>query len=238
MQGANSALVVGNGALVEHTVSGTGESVRLTGAANSKVTVETGGTIQNSSSSNSANAIYALSGTHNLTVTVEQGGSVLTGGGEAIAASNTADGSSPTGGAFAMEIINHGLIEHTNTGGDRLIHIYGGNVNNRAVVELENGGTLTNRGLIENLGTDAAIEGDEAGTDVETIVNSGTIKTAGATAINLFDGDDSLEVQAGSVITGNAVGGLGTDALRFGGTGSASFGLGDIGATQKFREFI
>ncbi len=39
------------------------------------------------------------------------------------------------------------------------------------------------------------------------------------------------------IVTGIVDGGDDTDTLRFGGTGPASFGLGDIGATQQYRNF-
>ena len=98
--------------------------------------------------------------------------------------------------------------------------------------------TVTNAGLIENLGTGAVIRTGANGAD--TLINSGTLRTGGFHAINLRGGDDIVELRPGSKITGTVDGGADTDTLRFGGTGEDSFNLDDIdtGAeTRQYRNF-
>lgn len=244
----NNGLIIGDGARVRQNSTTSGnEAVSVIGSTNSEITVKSGGLIRNVGTSNAAMGIYARTGSHNLKVTIEDGGRIVTSGGEAIATSFAA--TSPTAGAINMLITNHGSIRHTKTTGDRLIHVAEAtiinettgtmqlDVSNRPVVEMENGGTLTNRGLIRNRGTGRAIDGDSTGPGVEYITNAGTIRTRGTTAISMFSSNDTLELQPGSVIIGNVDAGAGTDRLRFGGTGSDSFDLSEIGDALKYRFF-
>ncbi|MBR1207141.1 autotransporter domain-containing protein [Bradyrhizobium sp. AUGA SZCCT0051] len=76
-----------------------------------------------------------------------------------------------------------------------------------------------------------------------TVINSGTIaggiSGAGgirANAITFTGGSNILELQAGSTIIGN-VAGTGSDTLRLGGVGSASFDVSTIGSAGQYQGF-
>jgi autotransporter-associated beta strand protein len=75
-----------------------------------------------------------------------------------------------------------------------------------------------------------------------TVINSGTI-TGGngangsqANAITFTGGSNALELQAGSIISGNVVG-TGADTLRLGGSTNANFDVSKIGAAAQYRGF-
>ncbi|UFX41996.1 autotransporter domain-containing protein [Bradyrhizobium sp. 41S5] len=76
-----------------------------------------------------------------------------------------------------------------------------------------------------------------------TVINSGTIaggiSGAGgirANAITFTGGSNILELQAGSTIIGN-VAGTGSDTLRLGGVGNASFDVSTIGSAAQYQGF-
>ena len=103
--------------------------------------------------------------------------------------------------------------------------IYGG----RTGILIDDGGvggaygatTITNAGRIEGFtGPAITLVGEFA----DTITNSGTITSGTATAINMGGGNDTLNIVAGSTITGRVDGGTGSDLVSLSGTGSASFG--------------
>ena len=85
---------------------------------------------------------------------------------------------------------------------------------------------------ITNGGGGAGVSGSDL-----TIVNSGAISgglsgdgKSRANAIEFTSGTNSLELQAGSVITGNVVAGGSSDTLTFGGSANSNFDLSSIGA--------
>ncbi|MEG3083745.1 autotransporter domain-containing protein [Sphingomonas sp. PB2P12] len=63
----------------------------------------------------------------------------------------------------------------------------------------------------------------------DTITNSGTITGGSAGAIDMGDGNDTLNILSGSIITGTVVGGAGIDRVNLGGNG------GSFGATTGFE---
>jgi autotransporter-associated beta strand protein len=75
-----------------------------------------------------------------------------------------------------------------------------------------------------------------------TIINSGTI-TGGlsgvtrANAITFTGGTNTLELQAGSSITGNVVAFSTADTFRLGGTTNASFDVSQIGSSAQYLGF-
>jgi hypothetical protein len=71
-----------------------------------------------------------------------------------------------------------------------------------------------------------------------TVINSGTIAAGGigANAVTFTGGSNILELQAGSTIIGN-VAGTGSDTLRLGGAGSASFDVSTIGPAAQYQGF-
>jgi hypothetical protein len=77
-----------------------------------------------------------------------------------------------------------------------------------------------------------------------TIINSGAITGglanggtgARANAITFTGGSNSLELQGGSIITGNVVG-TGSDTFRLGGTTDSAFDISAIGAATQYQGF-
>jgi len=128
-----------------------------------------------------------------------------------------------------------------------------------------NGNRVDNRGTVQGLGDDGeglyvisnagqsntiinhasgrilsrdevALRGRFGAEDVE---NFGLIRTdvAGAAAIDLGDGSDSLLIGASSTILGLARAGAGTDTFKLGGATNAAFDVREIGAGAKYRDF-
>src|SRR5262249_56965079 len=76
-----------------------------------------------------------------------------------------------------------------------------------------------------------------------TVINSGTI-TGGisgggtqANAITFTGGTNTLELRAGSTITGNVVAFSAADTLALGGTANASFDVSQIGSSAQYQGF-
>lgn len=76
-----------------------------------------------------------------------------------------------------------------------------------------------------------------------TITNSGTItgglsgdRVTRANAITLIGGTNVVELQAGSVITGNVVG-TGSDTFRLGGATNSSFDVSNVGPAAQYQGF-
>ncbi len=80
--------------------------------------------------------------------------------------------------------------------------------------------TITNTGTIHAT-TGRAIQ--FVGNFSDTITTSGTITGGTAGAIDMGDGNDILNIQSGSVISGTVDGGAGNDRINLGGTGTGSF---------------
>jgi uncharacterized protein with beta-barrel porin domain len=151
-------------------------------------------------------------------------------------------GTGGTGGAAGYSI-----NDIAGKGGD------GGN-GGRGVL-MVNGGTLTNAGTITGgaagaggLGGTGLVNGANGvsgvgGTGVSganiTVVNSGTIAggSGGGLAIAFTGGTNTLELRAGSTITGNAVAFSSADTLRLGGSTNATFDASTIGAAAQYRGF-
>jgi uncharacterized protein with beta-barrel porin domain len=132
----------------------------------------------------------------------------------------------------------------------------GGDGGNGGVgVLMANGGTLTNAGTIAGgaagaggLGGTGLVNGANGvsgvgGTGVSganiTVVNSGTIAggSGGGLAVAFTGGTNTLELRAGSAITGNVVAFSSADTLRLGGTVNATFDVSTMGAAAQYRGF-
>jgi len=192
------------------------------------------------------------------TVTVFAGGS-LTGGTRGI----TANAAAPT------TVSNAGMIRSTTlsaiglSGSGTVINQTGGTITSTnsigisisggtAVVSNRSGATIT--GVLSGVGVNAGgtITNDAGGTITGntgvrnvgatpvTIISGGTITGNTGPAIEQGTGDDVVELRPGFVMNGTVLGNGGTDTLRFGGTGSATFDVSliDTGAnTQQYRSF-
>ena len=66
---------------------------------------------------------------------------------------------------------------------------------------------------------------------------TGAPPTVLANAVTFLGGVNTLEIWAGSVITGNVVAFSGADTLRLGGDADASFDVSEIGAAAQYRGF-
>jgi outer membrane autotransporter protein len=129
---------------------------------------------------------------------------------------------------------------NTNTGGATIITNNAG-----GVISSTNGGATpgairVNTATIANFGT---VTGDlginfRNGNGPSTIFNAGTITGSGGTAIHFSTGSvgNTLTLAPGFAINGT-VAGAGTDIFQLGGTGSATFNVGNIGAGQQYQGF-
>lgn len=242
----NGYLNIGNGAVVQtRSISPPNNAaVLLDESSGTQIVVRNGGLITSDDPSFAAGGIEVRDSL-NVKITVEDGGVVETQGGFVILGDAVAPG---------VTVHNSGRLENSGTAARSVIQLEKATITNEKTgvirsgseilqtVALNDGGTLTNHGLIENTAGAfgaPAIVGDETKTTSETVINSGTIRIGDPTrtAINLKAGDDILELQPGSVIVGTVLGGDGDDTLRFGGSGAASFGLGEIGPGKQYREF-
>ncbi|WP_028389486.1 autotransporter domain-containing protein [Legionella fairfieldensis] len=158
-------------------------------------------------------------------------GAVITGGG-----TNNTNSGNITAGGGGNGAVNGGF------GGDGGI----------GILFIIDGAVLTNTGTISGgnggMGASAAL-GGLGGVGVEgialTLINSGTI-TGGisngglgvqANAINFTGGNNTLELQAGSVITGNVVASGTGNTLRLGGSTDATFDMSTVGPSAQYRNF-
>ena len=193
------------------SIQGTQDTISLTLADFNTVTIDAGATV--ATSNNASSALELLFADSN-TITI--GGQLgdLTAGTYAILAGGTSTGNDIT-------ILSTGVLQ----------------TSNQTAIRFNAGGnTVTNSGTISSA-TDLAINGSSG---VDTIINAGTISGdlgGNDLAILFSNGDDILELRAGSVITGNVDAGNDTDTLRFGGATNASFDLASLGNANQYREF-
>ncbi len=213
----DSGFFLDNAGTLESTTTGNVGVVNGTfGATNFTIFNRTGATIRNTAGSGSGEAI-ALFGSGGITSITNQTGGTISANDTAIHIANSAG-----------TVNNAGSIISTGTtSGSGVVMSAGGTVNNQA------GGSITTA-----FGPGVLFTGT---TTPGTVVSAGTIN-AGAQSV-LFDNgvsNDIVELQPGYVMGSNVVAGLGTDTLRFGGTGTASFDLSRIdpgGAIQQYQGF-
>ncbi|MDR6871360.1 outer membrane autotransporter protein [Bosea sp. BE125] len=140
--------------------------------------------------------------------------------------------------ARAVTATNYGTIR----GGSDLTGTVAGNAAVRGLSGSASTSSLTNFGLLEGGNGAAAISED--GTWNLAIVNNGTIRAGAGQSNAIVFGQtaastSTLELQAGSIITGNVVASASAtnDTFRLGGTGSASFDVSTIGPAAQYRNF-
>ncbi|HMJ42010.1 MAG TPA: autotransporter domain-containing protein [Pseudolabrys sp.] len=86
-------------------------------------------------------------------------------------------------------------------------------------------------------GVISANTGIQSSAGASTVFNAGTITGNGGTAIDFSLGANNiLTIAPGSVINGNVLG-SGTDKLQFGGTGTGSFDVSQIGPAAQYSGF-
>ena len=96
------------------------------------------------------------------------------------------------------------------------------------------GNVINNSGMITSTSSWAIYGSNNS----DTVINSGTIAgNFSGVAVALNGGDDVFELRAGSSITGQVLGGLGTNTLRFGGSVNGAFDLSGFGAGKQFQQF-
>lgn len=231
--GSNVTVNVGDGTTTSLTPGAGIPAITFDGTIASHVTVNNQATV-----STYSGTVLLSNGSNSNTVTIAAGG--------------IAEGTGNAEAAIVIDNSNNNLINirgtavgtGANTTGLRIIGTSNANVvtvyeggsiggGHTGVQFLAGGNTLINAGTISG-GLLIAIQGSSG---ADTILNSGTISGGGSGAIDLFGGDDSLTLAPGSTITGTVRGGTGTDTLNFGGSGSASFDLSDIGAALQYDEF-
>ena len=136
------------------------------------------------------------------------------------------------GGVGAVAITSSGTNTITNSG-----QITGG-TGAGAIAVSSGTTTITNTGQITGDTGFAAISA--ANTASVKVINSGAITANGANAITFgaTTGRATLELQAGSTITGNVVAGAGAnDTLTLGGNTDSTFDIADIGVGQQYQGF-
>lgn len=229
--GSNVTVNIGDGTLTSLLPGAGIPAIVYDGTSNSNVTINNQATV-----STYSGAVLLSNGSNNNNVTIAAGGIAEgTGNAEAAIVIDNSNGN-------LVNIRGTAVGTGANTTGLRI----GGNANVVTVYQggsiggghtgaqfIAGGNSLVNAGTISG-GFFIAIQGS-SGTD--TILNSGTISGGGSGAIDLFGGDDVLTLEAGSTITGFVFGGTGTDTLRFGGNGSATFDLGTLGGGVQYLEF-
>ncbi len=132
--------------------------------------------------------------------------------------SGSLDGINTTGSGTV--IVNSGSITATTRAGIRV---------DTANITNDSGGTISGlTGIFFRAGNGAA-----------TVSNAGTITGTGGTAIQFSTGSigNTLTLGPGFAINGNVIG-AGSDVFQLGGTGSATFNVGNIGAGQQYRGFV
>lgn len=162
---------------------------------------------------------------------------VLTGGGTVDNSGALAGGN---GGAST------GLIQLAGaggSGGEGVLLTQGGTVLNRSGASITGGTAGANGTKIAGQGVAASVGGVGIKGASVSIINAGAI-TGGLTtpgrladAIRFTGGINSLELQAGSRITGNVVAFSTADTLALGGDTGSSFDVSTLGATAQYQGF-
>ncbi|WP_352883335.1 autotransporter outer membrane beta-barrel domain-containing protein [Mesorhizobium sp. M1396] len=226
-------------------VSATADSIVTSGGSVTGGTGGVGGTNSNGGGGGGGVGMFS-----SANVIVEAGGSVRGG----VGGRGTSQGGGGGGGA-AIVLTGGGTIENSGNllGGTGGRTITGGGGDGGAGVLLLSGGTIINATgatIIGGTGGQGGTAGD-GGAGIKganiAIINAGTISggavgAGGGTpiagkAIEFTGGVNSLEIQAGSTITGNVVAFSSADTFKLGGDTSTSFAVSQIGAGAKYDGF-
>ncbi|MBO9514691.1 MAG: autotransporter domain-containing protein [Variovorax sp.] len=182
-------------------------------------------------------------------VTIESGGTVTGGAGGAGGAAAKGRGGNGGDGGIGVDITGSGTgrtLENSGTIAGGAGGVGGAANGTGGVAGLTGSGgvglkasgavTVTNSGIIRGgLGNGGGVAVQASGG--VTITNSGTISGGNsAAAIQFSGGGNTLEIQAGSAITGNVVASS-SDRLILGGAADGSFDANTIGAAAQYRNF-
>lgn len=165
----------------------------------------------------------------------------ITGAVDGVAAEGDGDGVDID---FAATILNYGVIQGTGAAGTKedeilpnssegiaagggLIENYAGalisGAHNGILIDDSNSGGAGEAVTILNAGTIQGLDGYAirlVGDRDDEITNGGVISASNGNAVDMGGGNDRLNLQTGSAITGSIDGGAGTDGLHLSGTGS------------------
>lgn len=233
----------------------------LTVTAAGSVTGGTGNGVNNAASGGGGSGIFSTA-----LVTLEAGGKVTGGAGGGASGSSSAGGGgmgivlATGGGLLNSGTITGGkgggtLLSSGGDGGDGVWMTRGGTVVNSVGGSITGGAGGNGRYREDvqfNTGNTRGGLGGEGvkGSNI-TLINAGSISGAMggtssgagapaavlANAVTFLGGVNTLELQAGSVITGNVVAFSAADTLRLGGETDTSFDVSQIGPTAQYRGF-
>ncbi|MGB7079907.1 MAG: autotransporter domain-containing protein [Xanthobacteraceae bacterium] len=163
------------------------------------------------------------------------GGIGIVGNAPTLTITSTVSGGDGGAGGNSAEFEGQG----TGGGGGAGVTLTGGTIANQASIFGGNGGTGGSGGTGGGPGAGGA---GVTGSNI-TIVNSGSISGglgnagAQANAITFTGGTNTLQLQAGSTITGNVVAFSTADTLALGGSTNSTFTVSNIGPSSQYRGF-
>ncbi|MCP3391843.1 autotransporter domain-containing protein [Bradyrhizobium sp. CCGB12] len=199
--------------------------------------------VSGNASITSANSdgIAVVNGSNNNTVTIDAGAAVWSSavGAVGLALSNSSNNIVVIGGTVGSAApLTSGIGIGAGAASNQVNILSGGLVlaGSGSAIDLSgagNGNTINNAGTVSSASGSAIL----GSTNQDTVINAGTIQTSASTAIDLKDGDDVLELRAGSNVMGFVKAGNGNDTLRLGGTANSTFDLATFGFSSQFQEF-
>lgn len=182
----------------------------VTGSNNNVVTIDAGAVVGSSAVGTTG---LALSNSSNNVVVI--GGTV-----GSVAPLTSGIGIGNGSANNQVNILSGGIVQASTVGAIDLSSAGGGNI-------INNAGTISSASGSAILGS----------SNQDIVINAGTIQTGASTAVDLKDGNDILELRAGSNVMGYVKAGNGLDTLRLGGTVNSTFDLAKFGFSSQLQEF-
>ena len=198
-----------NGTVRKNNAGNIDDTVVVNGTTAATINVGGAGRLANDDTNTGSSTINVSQSTAIIDATVSNGGTMASAGDNVFGVgagniqtqtlNNAGTISAAGNGTRVFEnghwaITNSGTIQNNSAGGP--------------TIHFRRANNITNTGTIQNTSTGLVFSPTNSVAAIDdTIVNSGTISTAGTTAIRLFNGNDTLQLRAGSQITGNVLGG-------------------------------